>query len=118
MTTFGKITQEMHNQAKLTRELKKLEAEKNLKLEYADADHWSSLASKFGVRLPIYYHPSSETKYIKRMASKIGIDLQDFLNSTGFSTLKQLVEANKTFNCAAMCGILIEYADNQASYSA
>ena len=110
--TFTPMTQEQRQQAKETREAKKLLAEKTLKLEYADENHWAPLASKYSVRLPVYYQPSSEIKYVRRIAKKLNIDINEFLSSTGYPNVKSLASANPTWTARAICGTLLEFYDD------
>lgn len=112
MSNFAPMTDEQREQAKQTREAKKLLAEQTLKLEYADENHWTALASKYSVRLPVYYQPSSEIKYVRRVAKKLNIDINDFLASTGYSNVKSLALANPTWTARAICGILLEFYDD------
>lgn len=96
--------------AKLAREQKKLECV-NIRTDYIDADHWRSLASKFGVRLPIAYYPASDTKYVKRAATKVGVDISEFIFSTGCTTLKELVSLNPNWSALAFIGLYLEFAN-------
>lgn len=109
---FQPMTEEQRAQAKETRQAKKILAEQTLKLEYADENHWASLASKYSVRLPVYYQPSSEIKYVRRIAKKLNIDINEFLSSTGYSNVKSLVLANPTWTARAICGVLLEFYDD------
>lgn len=109
---FQPMSEEQRAQAKETRQAKKLLAEQTLKLEYADENHWASLASKYSVRLPVYYQPSSEIKYVRRIAKKLNIDINEFLSSTGYSNVKSLASANPTWTARAICGTLLEFYDD------
>lgn len=111
-TNFVPMNDEQREQAKQTREAKKLLAQQTLKLEYADENHWTTLASKYSVRLPVYYQPSSEIKYVRRVAKKLNIDISDFLASTGYTNVKSLAAANPTWTARAICGTLLEFYDD------
>lgn len=109
---FAPMTEEQRQQAKETRDAKKLIAEQTLKLEYADENHWTFLASKYSVRLPVYYQPSSEIKYVRRIAKKLNVDINEFLSSTGYSNVKSLASANPTWTARAICGTFLEFFDD------
>lgn len=93
------------------KEEKKQWALANLKQDFEDLQVWKDLASKHSVRLPIYYAAGTEIKFVKRMTKKLGVNLDEFLESTGFTTLKQMALSNPTWPSYALCGILLEYAE-------
>jgi len=99
---------EMQEKARISREQKKEQA-KNLKLEYADETHWRSLASEYGLRLPTAYLPNTETRYVKRAAKKLGVDLQEYLEDCGVKNVKQLVQLNPTHTALSEVGMLLEW---------
>lgn len=72
---------------------KKLAGE-SLKQDWVDEAYMRSLASEYGVRLPAAFIPNTETKYLRRAASKIGLDIKDYLEDAGAKNLKELVEMN------------------------
>ena len=88
-------------------------AKEHLKVEYADQKYWSDTASKYGLRLPGWWIPSSEVKYIRRACKKLNIDINDFTESTGFSNLNQLAENNPSWNAVAMVGLVLEFKENR-----
>ena len=93
--------------AQESRDAKKVFAEENLKLDWQDENFWRTSAASLGVRLPQKYDVGS--KGVKKIAKKLGVDVNDFLSTTGCSTLKDLVELNPTFPSFALCGLVIEY---------
>lgn len=100
--------QEMREKARLVRESKR-EAGKHLK-EFMDENHWRSLASKYGVRLPISYIPATETKYIKRIAKKLSVDLQEWLEGDKLSAFGK---DNPDWSAAAHAGLFLEWYDEK-----
>ena len=58
-----------HNKAREAIAQKKLD-NAHLKNDFSDLPHWKELASKYGVRLPSYFQPASETKYLRRYLRK------------------------------------------------
>lgn len=84
-------------------------AAKLLKTDYTDMPHWEGLAREAGVRLPQHIIPSTETKYLKRMCKKLNVDIQDYLESCGVSTIKQLIALNPLWTARAECGMLLEW---------
>lgn len=85
-------------------------AREHLNISYADEAYWREKASEKGLRLPLWWIPSSETKYIRRACKKLYIDINDFIASTGFSNLNQLVKANSKWTALGMVGLCIEFA--------
>ena len=83
----------------------------HLKSDFSDLPHWKELASKYGVRLPSYYIPSKETKYLRRLFKKVEMDIQEYLEYCGVSTLKQLVKLNPNYPAYAELGLALEYID-------
>ena len=102
---------EMRQKAAQTRLDKQAYAEANLKLEYADMSHWEGLAKEAGVRLPHHNTPNTDTKYIKRIAKKIGVDINQWLvEGVGATSLADLNNLNPTYTARAMSGLLLEWA--------
>jgi len=99
-------------QAKASR-LAKQEASKSLKQDFADMNTWKELASKHGVRLPSYTAPWTETKYLKRIMKKLGVEPKEYLEACGVTTIKKLVEMNPDTPAYMEVGMLLEYYDEQ-----
>lgn len=108
---FTVMTNEDRAKSALVKEAKKAWAAGNLRQDFQDIQLWKDLASKRGVRLPIYYAAGAEIKFIKRMAKKLEVDIEQFLDSTGFTTLKQMALANPNWPSYALCGLLLEYSE-------
>lgn len=85
-------------------------AKENLITTYKDEQFWRGNASKVGLRLPGWWIPSSETKYIRRACKRLGVDVNLFVESTGFSNLNHLVKANSKWTALGMVGLCIEFA--------
>lgn len=107
---FVPITQEQREQAKLKRIADQQYASEHLYTEYKDEQFWRDNASKVGLRLPGWWIPASETKYIRRACKKLGVDINDFVESTGFSNVNQLIKANSKWSAVGMVGLCIEFA--------
>ena len=101
-------------QAKASR-LAKQEASKSLKQDFnsADVNTWKELASKHGTRLPSYVHPNTETKYLKRLFKKVDMNIKDYLEACGDTTLKKLAALNPDYPAWAECGLALDYIDEQ-----
>lgn len=101
-------------QAKASR-LAKQEAAKSLKQDFdiVDINTWKELASKHGTRLPSYVHPNTETKYLKRLFKKVDMDIKDYLEACGVTTLKKLAALNPDYPAWAEYGLALEYIDEQ-----
>lgn len=103
--------EELREKSRLTKEAKK-EAGKDLFQDFGDdLNHWKALASKAGVRMPASYLPNTEVKYVRRVANKLGIDMQEYLDACGVSNLKALARLNPNWSIVGEIGLLLEYWD-------
>ena len=80
---FAPITDEQREQAKQQRLIDQEYARNNLKTNYVDQAHWVGLASKYNSKLPSWWKPASDIKYLRRIAKKANFDLNFFVQSTG-----------------------------------
>lgn len=107
--SFTPMTEQQREEVRLKRISDQEWAKENLKTEYMDENYWRELSSKFSCRLPNWWLPSSEIKYLRRASKKVGIDLQTFVDSTGFPTIKQFVKVNSRLTALCMVGLLLEF---------
>lgn len=107
---FIPMTEQQREEVRLKRIADQEYAKENLITDYKDEQFWRDSASKVGLRLPGWWIPASETKYIRRACKKLSIDINDFIASTGFSNLNQLVKANSKWSAVGMVGLCIEFA--------
>lgn len=112
MTHLTMITEEQRQQAKINRLADQEYARKNLKIEYADRNTWSDLASKYGCKLPLWFKPITDLKYMRRVAKKANYDINLFLEATGCSNLKEFAQMNSKWTAVAGVGILLEEIDD------
>jgi hypothetical protein len=109
---LGNLTPEQRaealEKARIAREEKK-KAGEHLKQDFLDENYWRNLGSRLGVRLPASHIPNTETKYLKRIATKLNIDLKEYLEDSGCTTLKKLVALNSSFPAYAEVGLLLEW---------
>lgn len=84
-------------------------AKEHLYTEYKDEQFWREQSSLFGIRLPMWWKPASDTKYVRRACKKLSIDVAQFVESTGFSNLNQFVRNNPRWSALAVVGLCIEY---------
>lgn len=98
----------MLEKAKAKREEKK-KAGESLRQNYADEAYHRSLASEYGLRMPVSYIPNTELKYLRRVAKHLNIDIKDYLEACGASTLKQLVAMNPTVTAVEEIGLFLEW---------
>ena len=110
-----RMTDEQREVAKLKRIADQEYARQHLKTEYMDQNYWVDTASKYGLRLPGWWIPAREVKYIRRACKKVGVKVSDFIDSTGFSNLNQLAANNPTFTALAMVGLVLEYKEGRQS---
>ena len=98
---------EMQEKARLSRIAKREYAEANLKTEYADMTYWKSLAGELNVRLPQRYDVG--VKGIKRVCNQLGIEVSDYVMSTGCKTLQEWVKLNPTWGALPLACMVMEY---------
>lgn len=108
--SFTPMTEQQREEVRLKRIADQEYAKENLITDYKDEQFWRENASKVDLRLPGWWIPSSETKYIRRACKKLGVDVNSFVESTGFSNLNQLVKANSKWSAVGMVGLCIEFA--------
>lgn len=102
-------------QAEETRRKARDYAEKNLRDDFPDKNHWKRLASHYGMRLPLWYDRS--TRAIRRALNRLGYDGNWVPDVTGFSSLKELMGANPTWPSYAFVGVVLESAHERDNYA-
>ena len=107
---FKPMSDTQREEVRLKRIVDQEYAKENLLTDFKDEQFWRENASKVGLRLPGWWIPAAETKYIRRVCKKLGIDINDFIASTGFSNLNQLVKANSKWTALGVVGLCIEFA--------
>lgn len=113
---FVPMSEAQREEVRLKRIAQQEWASINLKDNFVDEPVWRSLGSDYSVRFPQRHVPGTELKHLKRTCKKLGIEISSFLESTGFSTLKQFAEANKTYPSWALVGLILEfYHDNKTN---
>lgn len=112
---FAPITGQQREQAKQQRLIDQEFARNNLKVTYIDQPHWVSLASKYNCKLPLWWKPSSDVKYLRRVAKKANFDLNLFVESTGCSNIKEYADLNSNWSVLGLVGTLLEFIDEQNS---
>lgn len=110
---FKPMDDQQREEVRLKRIADQEYAKENLNISYADEQFWREKASEFSIRLPMWWKPASDTKYVRRACKKLGIDIKDFVDSTGFSNLNQLAVNNPTFTALAMVGLVLEFKESQ-----
>lgn len=109
---FTPMSQEQREEVRLKRIADQEWAKENLKTDWADENYWRETASKYGLRLPGWWIPAREVKYIRRACKKVGVEVSDFIDSTGFNNLNQLAEANSGSTALSMVGLVLEFKEN------
>lgn len=107
---FTPMNEEQREAVRLKRIADQEYAKEHLQLDRPDEAYWKSEASARGIRMPQWHILGTEVKYIKRACKKLGVDVKEYTESTGFKTLKEFAETNHKFNAVAMVGLAIEYA--------
>lgn len=108
--SFTPMNEEQREAVSLKRIADQEYAKEHLILDRPDEAYWKAEASARGIRMPQWHVLGSEVKYVKRACKKLGIDVKEYTDSTGFKTLKEFAETNHKFNAVAMVGLVIEYA--------
>jgi len=93
--------------AQASRDAKKVYAEKNLKLIYVDEPYWAAKASELNIRLPQKHDIGA--KGIRKVAKNLGVDIKEFLETTGCSNLNELVTLNPTWNSRSLGALIMEF---------
>jgi hypothetical protein len=115
MNRFENIDRAALQQAsKESREKKQSYARDNLKIDWADSNHWRDLATKHGVRLPVWYIPNTETKYLRRLFKHKDVDIKHYLEYCGCKSMKQLVDMNPEYPAFVEVGFALEWLDEKA----
>lgn len=106
---FTPMTEQQREEVRLKRIADQEWAKEHLITSYADEQFWREQSSLFGIRLPMWWKSASDTKYVRRACKKLGLDIKDFVASTGFSNLNQFVQNNPRWSALAVVGLCIEY---------
>lgn len=100
---------EMQEKARIAKQAKK-DAAGNI-ISFTDEDHWRTIASEMGVRMPQSVAQASEHKHIKRLARKLGVDVNVWVRDVvGARTLGEISETNPNAGAVGICGWFLEYA--------
>jgi hypothetical protein len=108
---FTIMTDEQRAQIQINRLEEQEYARSHFKTEYSDHTHWVELASKYGSKLPMWWKPSSDYKYLRRIAKKANFDINLFVESTGCSNIKEYVSLNQHLSAIGVVGPLLEYIE-------
>lgn len=112
-SNFVPMSDEQREQAKQQRLVDQEYARNNLKVSYIDQPHWVVLASKYNCKLPGWWYPSRDVKYLRRAAKKANFDLNVFVESTGCSNIKEYADLNSNWSVLGLVGTLLEFIDEQ-----
>lgn len=112
-TNFVPMTDEQREAAKQSRLDAQEYARSHLKHQFVDHAHWTTLASKYNCKLPGWWYPASDVKYLRRIANKADFDLNLFVQSTGCSNIREYADLNANWSVLGLCGTLLEYIDEE-----
>ena len=107
------ITVEQREESKQKRLKDQQFARENYQITYQDEGFWREKASEYGLRMPSWWVGGSETKYIRRACKKLGVDVNSFVESTGFSNLGELARNNAKWTAFGLVGLVIEFKEGQ-----
>lgn len=82
----------------------------DLKRDFSDAGYWRKLAAYYGVRLPPWYVPGSELKYLRRAVAQTGLT-QEMLRDGFGGGVRLLQQNNPNWPAFALVGLLLELAE-------
>lgn len=105
------MTEEQRTQSRLARIADQEYATTHLKTKYADLSHWQSLCSKYGCKMPGWWYPITDIKYMRRVAKRTGIDMKEYVESTGYGSIKEFAQANEKLTAVAGVGLILEWVD-------
>jgi len=101
---------EMREKARIKKEQNQQWALANLRTEWDDDHAWRELASRYGIRLPVWYMPASP-KVIRKALKQLGRDTSWWKDVTGWSKLEDEQENNPKMNGVCAVGIILEAHD-------
>lgn len=104
------LTDEQKQLAQIARREKILAGE-SLRHDWMDEQHWRDLAKKMNTRLPQSYQPATQTKYIRKVAKKVGVDIKEWIESTGCANLTEINNLNPNIPAYVMTGWMLEWID-------
>lgn len=110
MRELPPLTDEQKQLAQEARREKILAGE-SLRHDWADIEYWRLLAKSMGTRLPQSYQPATSTKYIRKIAKKVGVDIKEWIESTGCANLAEINNLNPNIPAYAMTGWMLEWVD-------
>lgn len=110
MRELPPLTDEQKQLAQEARREKILAGE-SLRHDWSDVEHWRLLAKSMGTRLPQSYQPATSTKYIRKIAKKMGVDIKEWIESTGCANLTEINNLNPNIPAYAMTGWMLEWVD-------
>lgn len=100
---------DMLEKARIAKQAKK-DAAGNI-ITFTDEPHWRTIASELGVRMPQSVCQADEHKHVKRMARKLGVDINVWIKEiVGAKNLKEISDANPNAGAVGICGLFLEYA--------
>lgn len=109
MTHLIPMTEEQRQEVKQKRIEAQEYAKDNLKTDYADEKFWKDKGSELDIRFPGWWIKGGEVKYIRRACKKLGVEVSEYVDSTGFKNLNEFSAHNPKLNAVCMVGLVIEY---------
>lgn len=92
---------------KANREAGIAHANTNLKLDWADEQHWKGLCSELGIRRFQWYEPAN-VKNMRKAIKKVGKDSVWFTDTFGYSKYEEHFKANPKMTANAFLGFCTE----------
>jgi len=84
-------------------------AKEHLYTDSKDEQYHRELGAQYGIRMPSWWIPCSELKYVRRACKKLGIEVSEFVGSTGFKNIKEFTQNNAKWTAFSVVGLLLEW---------
>lgn len=113
--SFKPMTDQQREEVRLKRLTDQEYAVNHLYIHSQDEQYHRELGAKYGVRMPSWWIPASEIKYVRRACKKLGVEVSDFADSTGFKNIKEFVQNNPKWTAFSVVALVLEwYHENTA----
>ena len=89
----------------------RLENSATLKTDYLDSNHWATLASDMGIRMPSNLDPAS-SKVIRKYCKKANVSIEQF--NEHYTSMSYFCENNPKWTAYAVAGLILEIANDTA----
>lgn len=89
-----------------------------LYLDSKDEQYHRELGTQYGIRMPSWWIPCSELKYVRRACKKLGVEVSQFVDSTGFKNIKEFTQSNAKWTAFSVVGLILEWYHENTAHKA